>query len=149
MLILISIMALAYSIMDKDIKPFLERMGRIDWRKETYILMRKMRPWALKAGRVAAKPLLQFYFVLSDESTSTVDRLMIYAAIAYTVLPMDVLPRVVYKLLGILDDGVAILYVYRKIKDNITPGIEERVENTLNEWFGVEYDSLDRKQYKF
>lgn len=149
MLILISFMVLAYTIIGKDIKPLLERVRRVDWRWEIEKLLEKMRPWALKAGRVAAKPLLQFYFVLSDESTSTVDRLMIYAAIAYTVLPMDVLPRVVYKLLGILDDGVAILYVYRKIKDNITPGIEERVENTLNEWFGVEYDSLDIKQYKF
>ena len=132
-------MVLAYTIMGKDIKPLLERVRRVDCRWEIEKLLEKMRPWALKAGRVAAKPLLQFYFVLSDESTSTADRLMIYAAIAYTVLPMDLLPRAVYKLLGILDDGVAILYVYRKIKDNITPEIEERVENTLNEWFGVEY----------
>ena len=139
MLILISFMVLAYTIMGKDIKPLLERVRRVDWRWEIEKLLEKMRPWALKAGRVAAKPLLQFYFVLSDESTSTADRLMIYAAIVYTVLPMDLLPRAVYKLLGILDDGVAILYVYRKIKDNITPEIVERVENTLNEWFGDEY----------
>ena len=139
MLILISFMVLAYAIMGKDIKPLLGRVRRVDWRWEIEKLLEKMRPWALKAGRVAAKPLLQFYFVLSDERTSTADRLMIYAAIAYTVLPIDLLPRVVYKLLGILDDGVAILYVYKKIKDNITPEIEERVENTLNEWFGVEY----------
>ena len=139
MLILISFMVLAYAIMGKDIKPLLERVRRVDWRWKIEKLLEKMRPWALKAGRVAAKPLLQFYFVLSDESNSTADRLMIYAAIAYTVLPTDLLPRAVYKLLGILDDGVAILYVYRKIKDNITPEIEERVENTLNEWFGVEY----------
>lgn len=139
MLILISFMVLAYAIMGKDIKPLLERVRRVDWRWEIEKLLAKMRPWALKAGRVATKPLLQFYFVLSDESTSTADRLMIYAAIAYTVLPTDLLPRAVYKLLGILDDGVAILYVYRKIKDNITAEIEERVENTLNEWFGVEY----------
>lgn len=139
MLIFISFMVLAYAIMGKDIKPLLERVRRVDWRWEIEKLLEKMRPWALKAGRVAAKPLLQFYFVLSDESTSTADRLMIYAAIAYTVLPTDLLPRAVYKLLGILDDGVAILYVYRKIKDNITPEIGERVENTLNEWFGVEY----------
>lgn len=139
MLILISFMVLVYTIIGKDIKPLLERVRLVDWRWEIEKLLEKMRTWALKAGRVAAKPLLQFYFVLSDESTSTADRLMIYAAIAYTVLPTDLLPRAVYKLLGILDDGVAILYVYRKIKDNITPEIEERVENTLNEWFGVEY----------
>ena len=76
---------------------------------------------------------------MEDEKTSTLDRVLIYAAIIYTVLPMDLIPRVIYKFLGILDDGVAMLYVYKKIKDKITPAINLKVEETLNEWFGVEY----------
>ncbi len=47
-------------------------------------------------------------------------------AIIYTILPMDFIPSVVYKFLGILDNGVAILYVYKKIKDKITPEINQR-----------------------
>lgn len=101
--------------------------------------MEKLRPWALKAGRVATRPLLQFYYVIDDDNTSTLDRVLIYAAIVYTILPMDFIPSVIYKFLGILDDGVAMLYVYKKIKDKITPEINAKVEDTLNEWFGVEY----------
>ena len=140
MLIAISIMILAYMIMGKDITPLLNRVRNIDWRGKINAVMEKLRPWALKAGRVATRPLLQFYYVMDDDNTSTLDRVLIYAAIFYTILPMDLIPSVIYKFLGILDDGVAILFVYKKIKDKITPEINAMVEDTLNEWFGVEYE---------
>ena len=143
MLITISLLILAYVIMGKDIKPLLERVKNIDWRGKINALMDKLRPWALKAGRVATRPLLQFYYVMDDENTSTLDRVLIYAAIIYTILPMDLLPSVIYKFLGILDDGVAMLFVYKKIKDKITPEINAKVEDTLNEWFGVEYELVE------
>ena len=143
MLITISLLILAYLIMGKDIKPLLERVKNIDWRGKINAVMKKLRPWALKAGRVATRPLLQFYYVMDDNKTSTLDRVLIYAAIIYTILPMDFLPRTIYKFLGVLDDGIAILYVYKKIKDKITPEINAKVEDTLNEWFGVEYELIE------
>ena len=143
MLITISLLILAYLIMGKDISGLLENVKSIDWRGKINALMDKLRPWALKAGRVATRPLLQFYYVMDDDNTSTLDRVLIYAAIIYTILPMDLLPSVIYKFLGILDDGVAILFVYKKIKDKITPEINAKVEDTLNEWFGVEYELVE------
>lgn len=143
MLITISLLILVYLIMGKDIKPLLERVKDIDWRGKINALMDKLRPWALKAGRTATRPLLQFYYVMDDENTSTLDRVLIYAAIIYTILPIDLLPSVIYKFLGILDDGVAMLFVYKKIKDKITPEINAKVEDTLNEWFGVEYELVE------
>ena len=143
MLITIAILILAYSIMGKDIRPLLKRVKEVDWRGKINALMDKLRPWALKAGRVATRPLLQFYYVLEDDSTSTIDRLLIYGAIIYTILPMDLLPRAVFKFLGILDDGMAVLYVYKKIKNKLTPEINAKVDNTLNEWFGVEYETVE------
>ena len=143
MLITISLLILVYMIMGKDIKPLLERVKNIDWRGKINALLDKLRPWALKAGRVATRPLLQFYYVMADEQTSTLDRVLIYAAIVYTILPIDLIPSVVYKFLGILDDGVAMLYVYKKIKDKISPEINAKVEDTLNEWFGVEYEMIE------
>ena len=143
MLITISLLILAYLIMGKDIKPLLERVKNIDWRGKINALMDKLRPWALKAGRVATRPLLEFYYVMDDDNTSTLDRVLIYAAIVYTILPMDFIPSVIYKLLGILDDGVAMLFVYKKIKDKITPKINVMVEETLNEWFGVAYELIE------
>ena len=143
MLITISLLILVYLIMGKDIKPLLERVKNIDWRGKINALMDKLRPWALKAGRVATRPLLQFYYVMDDENTSTLNRVLIYATIIYTIIPMDFLPRSVFKFMGVLDDGVAMLFVYKKIKDKITPEINVKVEDTLNEWFGVEYELIE------
>ena len=143
MLITISLLILAYLVMGKDVSGLLEKVKNIDWRGKINALMDKLRPWALKAGRVATRPLLQFYYVMDDDNTSTLDRVLIYAAIIYTIIPMDFLPRSVFKFLGVLDDGVAMLYVYKKIKDKITPEINAKVEDTLNEWFGVEYELVE------
>ena len=142
MLTIICITVLAYFIMGKDFSSLLEKVKNIDWREKADELFKKIRPYAIKAGRAAATPLLQFWYVLQDDNTSTLDRVLIYAAIIYTVVPMDLIPRSVYKLLGVLDDGAAMLYVYKKIKDKITPEIMMKVEDTLNEWFGAEYEIL-------
>ena len=139
----ICIMILAYLIMGKGISSLLEKVKNVDWQRKINALMDKLRPWALKAGRVTTRPLLQFYYVMDDDNTSTLDRVLIYAAIIYTIIPMDFLPRSVFKFLGVLDDGVAMLYVYKKIKDKITPEINRKVEDTLNEWFGVEYELVE------
>ena len=139
MLITISLLILAYLIMGKDINPLLERVKNIDWRGKFNALMDKLRPWAVKAGRVATRPLLQFYYVMDDENTSTLDRILIYAAIIYTISPVSLLPSAVYRFLGVLDEGAALLYIYNKVKDKITPEINAKVEDTLNAWFGPEY----------
>lgn len=126
--------------MGKDVKPLLQKIKDTDWRAKINALIDKIRPWALKAGRTATRPLLQFYYVMDDDKTSTLDRVLIYAAIIYTLVPTDLIPRTVYRILGVMDDGIAMLYVYKKIKNKITPEINSKVEETLNDWFGVEYE---------
>ena len=143
MLITISLLILAYLIMGKDINPLLERVKNIDWRGKINALMGKLRPWAVKAGRAATRPLLQFYYVMDDDNTSTLDRVLIYAAIIYTISPVSLLPSAVYRFLGVLDEGAALLYVYNKVKDKITPEINAKVEDTLNAWFGPEYSWIE------
>ena len=138
-----SILILAYMIMGKDVKPLLERVKNIDWRAKVNALMDKLRPWAVKAGRAATRPLLQFYYVMDDENTSTLDCVLIYAAIIYTISPVSLLPSAVYCFLGVLDEGAALLYVYNKVKDKITPEINAKVEDTLNAWFGPEYSWIE------
>lgn len=137
---IICITILAYCIMGKDIRSLLERAAKVNWCEKANKLFDKLKPYALKVGRMATKPLLQFYYVMKDEKTTTLDRVLIYAAIIYTISPISLIPSAVYKLLGVLDEGVAILYVYKKIKNSITIEINAKVEETLNEWFGVEYE---------
>lgn len=143
MLTIICITLLAYCIMGKNIRSLLERIKEVDWSGKSRELFDRLRPYAVKAGRVAARPLLQFYYVMTDENTSALDKALVYAAIIYTISPVSLIPSAVYKLLGVLDEGAAMLYVYRKIKDKITPEINAKVEDTLNEWFGVEYEMIE------
>lgn len=143
MLIAISILVLIYLISGKDVKPLIEKVKSIDLKNKIKSLIEKLRPWALKVGRAAARPIMQFYYVMDDPKTSTLDKVMIYGAIVYIIIPHDLLPRSVFKLIGVLDDGAAALYVYRRIKDRITPEIRLRVEERLDEWFGVDYELVE------
>ena len=139
MLTVVCIIILAYCIMGKDVRSLLERVKNVDWCEKAEALRDKLKPYSLKVGRMAARPLLQFYYVMTDERTSTLDRVLIYAAIFYTISPVSLIPSAVYKLLGVLDEGAAVIYIYRKIKEKITPEINAKVDSTLDDWFGVEY----------
>ena len=139
---IICITILAYCILGKDIRGLMEKIGDVDWKRKADEAMECLRPYAIKAGRTAARPLLQFYYVMKDEKTSTLDRILVYAAILYTVSPVSLIPSAVFKVLGILDEGAAVLYVYKKVKERITPDIDMKVEDTLNEWFGAEYEII-------
>ena len=132
MLTVICITLLAYCILGKDIRSLLERIKEVDWKGKSKELFDKLRPYALKAGRVAARPM-----------TSTLDKALVYAAIIYTISPVSLIPSAVYKLLGVLDEGAAVLYVYKKVKERITPEINAKVDDTLDEWFGMEYVQVE------
>ena len=56
----ICIMILAYLIMGKDISGLLEKIKNVDWHGKINVLMDKIRPWALKVGRSASRPILTF-----------------------------------------------------------------------------------------
>ena len=64
---IICITILAYCIMGKDINALMEKLGEVDWKRKVNELMERLQPYAIKAGRVAARPLLQFYYVMKDE----------------------------------------------------------------------------------
>lgn len=142
MFTIICITILAYMIMGKDIKRLLARVKNVDWRDKINRIYIKLQPYALKAGRVAARPLLQFYYVMKDEKTSTLDRILIYAAIIYTISPVSLIPSAVFKFIGVLDEGAAVLYAYKKIKGKITPEINAQVDETLDQWFGTRYEMV-------
>lgn len=138
----ICITILAYMIMGKDIKKLLAQVKDIDWRDKINEIYINLQPYALKVGRVAARPLLQFYYVMKDEKTSTLDRVLIYAAIIYTISPVSLIPSAVFKLIGVLDEGAAVVYVFKKIRNKITPEINALVDTTLDEWFGTPYEMV-------
>ena len=130
-------------ILGSPIMLLVDKLKDVDWRKKFAEMRDSITTYAKKAGRVAARPLLQFYYVVTDSETTTMEKAMIYACIAYVVMPFSLLPRVAYKLLGIMDEAAAVLFVYAKIKDKITPAINNKVEDTLDRIFGAEYSVIE------
>lgn len=145
MIISICLLILVYTMLGKDVKPLLDKLKDINWRLYWFKVMRPIKKYSKKVGRIACTPLLKLWFVLDDPRTSTWEKAMIYAAIIYTVSPMSIIPAYLYRFLGILDEGAAILYVINKVQDKMTPAIELRVKFTLDNWFGPEYSVSDAK----
>ena len=143
MIISICLLILVYTMLGKDVKPLLEDLKNINWRLYWFKVMRPIKKYSKKVGRIACTPLLKLWFVLDDPKTTTWEKAMIYAAIIYTVSPKSIIPAYLYRFLGILDEGAAILYVINKVQHKMTPAIELRVKFTLDNWFGPEYSVTD------
>lgn len=135
----IIVLILVYAILGKDVKALLAKVKNVDWKSRAGDVYAWLKPYALKAGRAAAKPLVTFFYVMNDESTSLLDRVLVYAALLYILSPVSLVPATVYHFLGILDESAAGIFVYKKIKDHISAEIQQKVENTLDEWFGTNY----------
>lgn len=129
------LLVLANYVMGKPVNHLLKKIGDVDWKEKTSDVWEKLKPYAIKVGRTAAKPVLTLYYVLKDGDLSTSEKVMVYAAMIYVISPWDLLPASIYHLLGVLDDGVAVSFVYKKISEKVTDEIRAKVETTLNEWF--------------
>ena len=75
---------------------------------------------------------------MTESELSTLDKILVYAGIVYIMVPGDLLPRKVLGWLGILDDAGVAVWIYNKVGGYITPDIERKVEDTLDDWFGPE-----------
>ena len=145
MILTICLLILVYSILGKDVKPLLNRLKNVNWTALWLKAMDAIKKYAKKGGRLACEPLLKLWFVLDDPRTTTWEKAMIYAAIIYTVSPISIIPAYLYRFLGILDEGAAIFYVINKVRNKMTPAIENKVQDILDEWFGPEYTVSDAK----
>ena len=98
-------------------------------------LQEKLMPYAKTYGRVAAKPVLELYYVLREDSTPAKDKAVIALALGYLLLPSDILPLRKFGIFGLLDDTLSVSVVYKKMQKNITPAVSFKVEMTLDKWF--------------
>ena len=138
MIITLCILVLVYLMIGKPVDGLLEQLKTTDWKSKFAQLWDKIKTYALRAGRVATKPILTFYHVMRDSETTTLEKALIYGAIAYIVIPVDLLPRRALSILGILDDAAVIAYVYNKVSSKVTAAIRNQVDTQLDEWFGAE-----------
>jgi len=98
-------------------------------------LWEKLKQNAKRLGRFATKQALLMYYVLKSDNTPTSAKVIIYGALAYLVLPINLISTKRHPILGWADEVAAIAIAYKKIKQHITPEMEQQAEETLNKWF--------------
>lgn len=90
--------------------------------------------FAIVGSKETTRMMLELYYVMMSENTSKFNKLIIGAALAYQLLPNDVLPKEDYGMLGYLDNATALYLAYKRIKKNVSPEIKQKVDETLAEW---------------
>ena len=87
--------------------------------------------WAKKAGREACRPVVSLYFTLKYGNMPLSDKVMVYAALAYLVLPFGK-NRLMESLLG---GAVSVSIVVAKVRKYITPEIDRLTDSQIAAWF--------------
>lgn len=99
------------------------------------VLKDKLHEYAMKVGRISARPLLLLYFIMVSKGTSKKDKLMIMSTISYLVFPVDLISAKRLPIIGWMDEVVSLSVAYQKVCKNITPEIERKTDELLDRWF--------------
>ena len=134
----ICLLLLLYSILKKPVADLPDKVRNIKWKEQAGKAWTKITDYSKKAGREASRLVLRFYYTLTDGDLTSTEKAFVYAGIIYIVVPHDLLPEKVLGLIGLVDDAAVATWVFKKVKTHITPAIEQKVNDTLNEWFGYE-----------
>ncbi|MCR5395121.1 MAG: DUF1232 domain-containing protein [Bacteroidales bacterium] len=98
----------------------------------------KVKSVAKKAGIKVIYLALLLYYTATAESTPTAKKGIIYGALGYFILPIDLIPDVI-PVAGFSDDLAALLACAAAVASCITPEIKQQAKDKLTEWFG-EFD---------
>ncbi len=99
------------------------------------LLWEKIKESAKRLGREGVRHALLMYFVLKSPDTPRSEKILIYSAIAYLVLPVDLIPSNRVPIIGWLDELVSATVAIQKLRRYVTPAIEYEVERILDDWF--------------
>lgn len=96
---------------------------------------------AKKAGIKVIYLALLFYYVLKSNTATLKDKSLIYGALGYFILPVDLIPDAI-PMVGFSDDLAALVAVYVAMRRSITPAIEDQAKERLTKWF-PDYEPQD------
>lgn len=85
------------------------------------------------AGKKVVYLALLLYYTSTASSTPYDKKLAIWGALAYLILPMDLIPDFLPG--GYVDDMGAMYAVYETVRGCITPAIEQQAKRKLEDWF--------------
>lgn len=101
----------------------------------TAVLKDKLQEYAIKVGRISARPLLMLYFIMVSKDTPRSDKLMILSTLSYLVFPIDLISAKRLPVIGWIDEAFSLSVAYQKVSKNITPEIERKTDALLDKWF--------------
>jgi uncharacterized membrane protein YkvA (DUF1232 family) len=107
------------------------------WRGNAQDTERLVRDFWRKLGRVAARlpfaaDLLAAYYCAFDRDTPVKVKAMLLGAIAYFVLPTDVIPDMM-PVIGFTDDAAVLAAALKLVADHITPDHRQAAREKLAE----------------
>ena len=86
-------------------------------------------------GRVSARPVLLLYYVMQSKETPWKDKATIFGALAYLVLPVDMLDAKRLPIIGWLDEIISLAVAIQQMSKYITPEMEAKADSVLDRWF--------------
>lgn len=110
-------------------------------------LWEKVKNVAKKAGLKVIYLALILYYTASADSTPKSQKGIIYGALGYFILPLDLIPDTI-PVIGYTDDLTALISVVAAVASCITPAIKIKSQNKLKDWVG-DYDENELKELKF
>ena len=102
---------------------------------DTVVLKDRLQEYAMKVGRISARPLLVLYFIMVSKDTPKSDKLMILSTISYLVFPIDFISAKRLPIIGWIDEAFSLSVAYQKVSKNITPEIERKTDALRDKWF--------------
>jgi len=96
---------------------------------------RKLQRYSKKAGVQVIYAALLLYYMMQSKEVPISAKAGIAGALAYFVLPTDLIPDIAV-MIGYSDDIAVILYTLSQVVDHITPEVREKAKEKLKGWFG-------------
>ena len=104
----------------------------------------KILKFAKRAGIEVIYLALLLYYTLGSNTLSLKDKAIIYGALGYFILPIDLIPDYI-PVIGLSDDFGALIYAYNIIKDNINDDIRGKAKKKLSSLFkDINFEAIDK-----
>ena len=75
---------------------------------DTAVLKDKLQEYAIKVGRISARPLLLLYFIMGSKDTPKSDKLIILSTLSYLVFPIDLISAKRLPIIGWIDEAFSL-----------------------------------------
>lgn len=89
---------------------------------------------AKRAGAKLVYAAFILYYTLQSDKVSKADKAIIIGALGYMISPLDVIPDAI-PIVGLTDDLGVLIYVLKKIWNNVDNEIKLKAKAKLSKWF--------------